>query len=207
MNVRAQPQGCHLAPRTYGSPRIHRALRRQDVFVSRKRVTRIMQAEQIVGRVRRRYRCTTVNELEQPLATNLLARQFEASAPNRRWVGDTTELLTPTGKLYLAAIIDLFSRFLVGWAISAMNNRYLTIKALDMALPRRRPEEGLIHHSDQGSTYASEDYQQVLEKHGITCRVGLSTTRLCRGWRPDMLDKRWGVPPARTSNTTHRRDP
>jgi len=130
-----------------------------------------MQAERLVARVRRRYRCTTVNEQQQPLAANILARQFEASAPNRRWVGDTTELVTPSGKLYLAAIIDLYSRFVVGWAISAMNNRRLTIKALDMSLRRRCPDEGLLHHSDQGSTYASEDYQRILEEHGITCSM------------------------------------
>jgi transposase InsO family protein len=130
-----------------------------------------MQAEQLVARVRRRYRCTTVNQHEQPLAANLLGRRFEATAPNRRWVGDTTELVTPSGKLYLAAIIDLYSRFVVGWAISALNNRHLTIKALEMALRRRCPDEGLLHHSDQGSTYASEDYQRILEKHGITCSM------------------------------------
>jgi putative transposase len=105
-----------------------------------------MQAEQLVARVRRRYRCTTVNEQEQPLAANLLARRFEATAPNQRWVVDTTELVTPYGKLYLAAIIDLYSRFVVGWAISALNNRHLTIKALHMALRRRCPDEGLLHH-------------------------------------------------------------
>jgi putative transposase len=86
-------------------------------------------------------------------------------------VGDTTELLTPSGKLYLAVILDLFSRFVVGWAISAVNDRHLTLKALDMALRRRCPGAGLLHHSDQGSTYASEDYQDVLEKHGITCSM------------------------------------
>jgi transposase InsO family protein len=112
-----------------------------------------------------------MSDHDQPVATNLLAREFTAEGPNQRWVGDTTELLTPSGKLYLAAVIDLFSRFVVGWAISAMNNRHLTIKALEMALKRRCPQAGLIHHSDQGSTYASEDYQNVLGHHGITCSM------------------------------------
>ena len=87
-------------------------------------------------------------------------------------MGDTTELLIgSSGKLYLAAILDLFSRFIVGWAVSAVNDRHLTIKALEMALKRRCPEAGLLHHSDQGCTYASEDYQAVLDAHGITCSM------------------------------------
>jgi putative transposase len=160
-----------LGRRNYGSPRIHKALRKQQIRISRKRVIRLMHEEGIVGRVRRRYRCTTMSDHDQPVAANILDRQFKADAPNQRWVGDTTELVTPSGKLYLAAIVDLFSRFVVGWAISAMNNRHLAIKALEMALRRRCPSEGLLHHSDQGSTYASDDYQGVLEKHGITCSM------------------------------------
>ena len=94
------------------------------------------------------------------------------NAPNQRWVGDTTEfVIGESGKLYLAAILDLYSRFIVGWAISAVNDRHLTIRALEMALKRRCPDAGLLHHSDQGSTYASEDYQDVLDAHGITCSM------------------------------------
>ena len=121
----------------YGSPRVHRSLKKQGIRVSRKRVVRLMQEDGLVGRARRRFKCTTDSEHGLPVATNLLARDFTASAPNQRWVGDTTELLTPNGKLYLAVIIDLFSRFVVGWALSALNDRHLTIKALDMALRRR----------------------------------------------------------------------
>ena len=160
-----------LGRKYYGSPRVHRALKKQHVRVSRKRVVRLMQEEGLVGRARRRFRCTTDSDHELPVATNLLNREFTASAPNQRWVGDTTELLIPNGKLYLAAIIDLFSRFVVGWALSAVNDRHLTIKALDMALRRRCPGTGLLHHSDQGSTYASQDYQDVLEQHGIKCSM------------------------------------
>ena len=98
------------------------------------------------------------------MAANLLDRQFTAERPNQRWVGDTTEfVIGSSGKLYLAAILDLFSRFVVGWALSAVNDRHLTIKALQMALKRRCPGAGLLHHSDQGCTYASEDYQRILE--------------------------------------------
>ena len=157
--------------RNYGSPRVHTALAKQDVFVSRKRVIRLMQESGLVGRVRRRYRCTTMSDHDQPVAANILEQDFSAERANQRWVGDTTELLTPSGKLYLAAILDLFSRFVVGWALSAVNDRHLTLKALDRALERRRPSEGLVHHSDQGSTYASDDYQRALENRGITCSM------------------------------------
>lgn len=159
--------------RRYGSPRVHRELRKHGVRTSRKRIIRLMQADDLVARKRRRYKCTTMSDHDQPVAANLLNREFEAAAPNQRWVGDTTELYVGPNrsKLYLAAILDLYSRFIVGWALSAVNDRHLCIKALDMALRRRCPDAGLLHHSDQGSTYASEDYQRELEKHGITCSM------------------------------------
>ena len=124
------------------------------------------------ARVRKRFKCTTMSDHDQPVAGNLLGRQFTAAAPNERWVGDTTEfVIGESGKLYLAVILDLFSRFVVGWAVSAVNDRHLTIKALEMAVKRRCPDAGLLHHSDQGCTYASEDYQRLLTAHGITCSM------------------------------------
>jgi putative transposase len=156
----------------YGSPRVHEDLIEQQERVSRKRVVRLMQEEGLKARVRKRYKLTTMSDHDQPVADNLLDRKFEAEAPNQRWVGDTTEFVIGTsGKLYLAVILDLFSRFVVGWAVSAVNDRHLTIKALEMALKRRCPEIGLLHHSDQGSTYASEDYQDVLVARGIICSM------------------------------------
>jgi putative transposase len=156
----------------YGSPRVHEDLLEQHEHVSRKRVVRLMQEDGLVARLRKRYKLTTMSDHDQPVAANLLDRQFEADAPNQRWVGDTTEfVIGSSGKLYLAAILDLFSRFIVGWAVSAVNDRHLTIKALEMALKRRCPEIGLLHHSDQGSTYASEDYQDVLDARGIVCSM------------------------------------
>ena len=158
--------------RRYGSPRVYKDLIEQGARVSPKRVARLMQEDGLQARARKRFKVTTMSEHDQPVAANLLDRQFDAQAPNQRWVGDTTELLIGTsGKLYLAAILDLFSRFIVGWAVSAVNDRHLTIKALDMALKRRCPDAGLLHHSDQGGTYASEDYQTVLGKHSITCSM------------------------------------
>jgi transposase InsO family protein len=157
--------------RTYGSPRVHAELAAQGVFVSRKRVARIMRQEGLEARVRKRFKCTTMSDHDQPVAANLLDRQFEADRPNQRWVGDTTEILTGNGKLFLAVILDLFSRYVVGWALSASNDRFLTMRALDTAIRRRCPDAGLLHHSDQGSTYASEDYQKVLTAHGIVCSM------------------------------------
>ena len=156
----------------YGSPRVHKDLLEQDEYVSRKRVVRLMQEDGLKARLRKRYKLTTMSDHDQPVAANLLDRQFEADAPNQRWVGDTTEfVIGGSEKLYFAAILDLFSRFIVGWAVSAVNDRHLTIKALQMALKRRYPDAGLLHHSDQGCTYASEDYQDVLDTHGITCSM------------------------------------
>jgi putative transposase len=157
---------------TYGSPRIHADLRAQGICTSRKRVIRVMQDQELRARVRRRYKCTTMSDHDQPVAPNLLDRRFEAEAPNQRWVSDTTELrIGESGRLFLAAVVDLFSRFTVGWALSAVNDRHLVIRALEMAIRRRCPDAGLLHHSDQGSPYASEDYQKELGARGITCSM------------------------------------
>jgi putative transposase len=156
----------------YGSPRIHEDLVEQQERVSRKRVIRLMQEARLVARARKRYKVTTMSDHDYPVAANLLDRAFTAEGPNQRWVGDTTEfLIGGSGKLYLAAILDLFSRFIVGWAVSAVNDRHVTIKALEMAVKRRGPDAGLLHHSDQGCTYASEDYRAVLDAHAIICSM------------------------------------
>jgi len=159
--------------KTYGSPRVHAELVGGGERVSRKRVARLMREQELVARQRRRYRPTTMSDHDQPVAGNVLDRRFHAEAPNQRWVSDTTEFVIGDSgaKLYLASILDLFSRFVVGWAISAVNDRHLTLKALEAAIRRRCPGAGLLHHSDQGSTYASEDYQDVLERHGIKCSM------------------------------------
>ena len=158
--------------RAYGSPRIHDDLVDGKERVSRKRVIRLMQEEGLKARVRKRYKVTTMSDHDQPVAANLLQQRFDADRPNQRWVGDTSEFVVgESGKLYVAVILDLFSRFVVGWAVSAINDRHVTIKALEMALKRRCPEVGLLHHSDQGSTYASEDYQRILAARGIVCSM------------------------------------
>jgi putative transposase len=147
---------------------------RQDgEAVSEKRVRRLMREEGLQGKVPKRFKQTTDSRHADPIAANLLDRDFTAAAPNQRWVGDTTEFVIGEGgaKLYLAAILDPFSRFVVGWAISAVNDHRLTLKALEMAVRRRCPEPGLLHHSDRGCTYTCEDYQAYLATQGITCSM------------------------------------
>jgi transposase InsO family protein len=158
--------------RTYGSPRLHRDLAEAGECVGRNRVIRIMQEGGLHARPRKRFKCTTMSDHSQPIAANVLARDFDAAAPNLRWVGDTTEMKTSSGgHFYLAAIVDLYSRFVVGWAVSALNDRHLALRALKMAIDRRCPAHGLLHHSDRGSPYASEDYRRVLDENGIACSM------------------------------------
>ena len=171
--LRVRVQASHTASRrAYGRPRIWKDLAEAGERVSEKRVGRLMREVGIVVRPRRRFKMTTMSEHDQPVAGNVLDRQFTADRPNHRWVGDTSEFLVGSGtKLFVAAILDLYSRYVVGWAVSAVNDRHLTIKALEMAIKRRCPEAGLLHHSDQGCTYASEDYQRWLTAHRITCSM------------------------------------
>jgi putative transposase len=146
----------------YGRPRLWKDLKEDGEAVSEKRVRRLMREEGLQGKVPKRFKQTTNSQ-----------HDFTAAAPNQRWVGDTTEFMIGDGgaKLYLAAILDLYSRFVVGWAISAVNDRRLTLKALEMAVQRRCPEPGLLHHSDRGCTYTCEDYQTYLAARGITCSM------------------------------------
>jgi len=147
----------------YGSPRVHRELGAQGRTVSRKRIERLMRLAGIQARRKRRFRTTTDSTHGRPVAPNLLERNFFAAAPNRVWVTDITYVWTLDGWLYLAAILDLFSRRVVGWAMSSSLQRDLAIEALDQALRQRRPAAGLIHHSDRGSQYVSDDYLRRLE--------------------------------------------
>ena len=113
-----------------------------------------------------------MSEHDQPIAANLLQHDFAAARQNQRWVGDTSELrIGDQGKAYLAVVLDLFSRFVVGWAVSTVNDRHLTLKALETALKRRCPQVGVFHRSDQGSTDASQNYRAVLTSYGITCTM------------------------------------
>jgi transposase InsO family protein len=130
-----------------------------------------MREKRLVARMRRRFRTTTDSKHDFPIAPNVLERDFTASAPDRAWVTDITFLWTAQGWLYLAAILDLFSRRVVGWATSQNVDRHLALAALDTALARRRPAAGLVHHSDRGSTYASSDYRKALDARGLECSM------------------------------------
>jgi putative transposase len=155
----------------YGSPRVHAELKAAGERVGRKRVARLMREKRLVARMRRRFRTTTDSKHDFPIAPNVLDRDFTASAPDRAWVTDITFLWTAQGWLYLAAILDLFSRRVVGWATSQNVDRHLALAALDTALARRRPAAGLVHHSDRGSTYASSDYRKALNARGLECSM------------------------------------
>jgi len=203
-HLRVQIQASFAASRgRYGRPRVWKDLHEAGEHVSEKRVGRLMRADGLRARARKRFRSTTMSEHDQPVAANVLARQFEAERPNERWVGDTTEfVIGSSAKLYLAAILDLYSRFIVGWALSAVNDRHLTLKALDMAVKRRCPDPGLLHHSDQGCTYASEDYRTRLEQHGITC--SMSRRGNCYDCEHDGVAVRPGLTPAMNDSVSWR---
>ena len=153
--------------KTYGSPRVHEDLKADGQQVGRKRVARLMQEEGLEGQRKRRFRVTTDSKHSYPVAANKLKRNFTASAPNKVWVTDITYIWTREGWMYLAAILDLFSRRVVGWSMDSHLDRTLALDALGMALRTRRPEAGLIHHSDRGVQYASKEYRGQLRKRGI----------------------------------------
>ena len=152
----------------YGSPRVHALLRRQGIRCGRKRVARLMRAQELCAlRPRHRKPRTTDSQHTQPVAPNLLGRNFTASAPNRKWVADITGIPTRSGWLYLAGILDAYSRRVVGYAMNVTRSEKLVEMALDMALASRQPRAGLLHHSDRGSQYTATAYRGLLEGHGI----------------------------------------
>lgn len=152
---------------TYGSPRVTKKLRKSGEKVSTKTVAKIMQESELAARRKRRFKATTDSRHTKRIADNLLQRDFTADAPNRVWVTDVTAVWTLVGWVYLAAIVDLFSRRVVGWAMSESNDTTLALAALDRALLLRKPPPGLIHHSDRGSPYGSDDYISRLDAVGI----------------------------------------
>jgi putative transposase len=155
----------------YGSPRVHKELKADGVAVGRKRIARIMGELGLAGRRRRRFKATTDSKHNLPVAENVLDRKFEVDAPNVAWVTDITYVWTAEGWLYLAAILDLFSRRVVGFAMSERIDRALVLEALRAAVGRRAPNAGLLHHSDRGSQYASGDYQDALDDLGVVCSM------------------------------------
>lgn len=151
----------------YGSPRIHAMLRREGVRCGRKRVARLMRLYHIRARRKRSYKVTTQSNHRFPVAANVLNQQFTADRPNQIWLGDITYLATAEGWLYLAVLLDLYSRKIVGWSMQKTLKRQLVIDTFRMAFRKQRPQPGLLHHSDQGSQYASTDYQRLLTDHQV----------------------------------------
>jgi transposase InsO family protein len=156
----------------YGSPRIYQALKAQGQTVGENTVAKIMREEEIQAKSKKKFvPCTTDGRHAQPVAQNILDRQFEAELPNRKWAADITYIPTDQGWLYLAGVIDLCSRMIVGWSMADHMRSQLVEDALQMAIARRRPGEGLLHHGDRGVQYASEDYQHLLQSHDMICSM------------------------------------
>lgn len=154
--------------RRYGSPRIHQQLRREGVYVARKRVERLMRERGLWARKARRYRVTTDSNHSFPVAPNRLERNFRAERPDQVWVGDITYIDTRTGWAYLAILLDLHTRKVVGWSMANHLQTSLVEQALLHALGSRKPEPGMLHHTDRGAQYASDKYQRALKKAGMT---------------------------------------
>lgn len=157
----------HESQQTYGSPRMLRALRAAGMRVGKRRVERALRSLGLAVATTRRFRRTTLANPAHGAAPNTLARDFRASGPNERWVTDITYVWTEEGWCYLAVILDLFSRAVVGWALDTSLSTRLPLAALDMAVRRRRPGVGLLHHSDRGCQYTSAEYRNVLRQLGV----------------------------------------
>jgi transposase InsO family protein len=155
----------------YGSPKITADLRDEGYRYGRHKVARLMRLAGLKGCPKRRFRVTTQRDPSHPVAENLLDQDFTAAAPNQRWAADITFIATNQGWLYLAVVMDFYSRRIVGWSMSRWINRHLVIDALNMAIGARRPGGELIHHSDRGSQYTSDDFRDELLKHGIDCSM------------------------------------
>ena len=172
---------------TYGSPRIREELEARGQSVGRNRVVRIMKELGLCAQQRRRYRSTTDSNHSYPVAENLLNRQFIVSRPNEVWAADITFLWTDQGWLYLAVILDLYSRRVIGWSMQNHLQSQLVCDALNMALGQR--VSAPMHHSDQGSQYSSHDYQALLEQHGIAC----SMSRRANCWDNAVVESFFGT--------------
>jgi transposase InsO family protein len=160
-----------LSRGTYGARRIHAALRRRGERCGLHRVERLMRVAGIHSKVRRKFTKTTDSNHLQPLAVDLLGQAFKTSGPNRVWVSDITYIATDEGWLYLASTLDLYSRRVVGWAMSASLSTAIVVDALEMALRRRSSSPGLVHHSDRGVQYAAQAFRGLLERNGIHCSM------------------------------------
>lgn len=167
----------HESDQTYGSPRVYRELRARGERCGRSRVERLMRRSGLRSKAQQRYKATTDSGHRLPVCANLLKRNFDVSVPNTVWASDITYIWTREGWMYLAVVLDLYSRRVVGYAMKKRLQRQLVIEALQMALGSRQVQHGLIHHSDRGSQYASSEYQGLLKTAGI--RGSMSGKKSC----------------------------
>ncbi len=156
---------------TYGSPRMRTELAARGHDVGRHRVARLMHQAHLRGSIKKRYRVPSGRRAVGPVARNVLNRDFTQPGPNRVWAGDITYVRTDEGWLYLAVVLDLYSRRVVGWSMPPRIGHDLVMAALMMALWQRQPRAGLVHHSDRGSQYTREPFQRLLTDHGIRCSM------------------------------------
>lgn len=174
---------------TYGSPRVRAELVDQGFEIGRKRVARLMRELGLQGVSPRKFRVTTNSDHDHPIAENVLDRNFEASGPNEKWATDITYIYTGEGWLYLAVVMDLYARRIVGWSTAADLKTELCLDALQMALDHRTDVEGLIHHSDRGVQYASDRYREALTAEGIEC----SMSRRANCWDNSVAESFFGT--------------
>ena len=156
---------------TYGYPRIWKELREKGYRIGMNRVARLMRMERVRGSIRKRYRAPSGVRAVGPVAENLLDRQFTPDSPNQAWAGDITYVRTDEGCLYLAVVMDLYSRRVIGWSMQSRIGRELAMDAMTMAIGHRQVHPDLMHHSDRGSQYVSDDFQSLLKDHGIRCSM------------------------------------
>jgi transposase InsO family protein len=162
----------HMGSRkTYGSPRVHAVLTSMGETCSKARVARLMKRYEIRAKTKRKFKATTNSKHNLPIAPNVLDRKFSPIAPNKVWAGDITYIWTKEGWLYLAVVLDLYSRKVIGWAMEPTMSRELALKAFRMAINQRHPTSGLLAHTDRGSQYASNDYQDLLSRWNIKCSM------------------------------------
>lgn len=168
----AEIRGIHAESRgTYGSPRVHAALQAQGQRVGIHRVARLMRAGAIRAKTVKKWRATTDSAHAHPAAPHTLNRQFAVTQPNRVWAGDITYVWTAEGWLYLAVVLDLYSRRVIAWGMSSRLTQDLATTALTMAVAHRRPAEGVLHHTDRGSQYAATTYRELLASYGLTASM------------------------------------
>lgn len=183
--------------RIYGSPRITAELHASGIRCGKDRIARLMRENGIMAKTRRRFKITTDSKHDLPIAKNLLNQDFTADAPNKTWTGDITYIWTRQGRMYLAVVLDFFNREIAGWSMRKRITKNIVTEALTMAVKRKRPQKGLMFHSDRGSQYASHGFRKLLEKHNFIQSMSGKGNCYEREACP------WGIMLLRKASSTH----